>query len=336
MPVLLLLSLLLVRVMMPMLLLLGLLSLLLRSVLRLLFLLLLLLLLVRHQRRKRGSGQLGVRFRRFFGRFSGVRFALLRLRALLPILLFLVVALPLSARAEPHKLHLLEERVAIGLIAALDGMHGLVVHQPHLAVCHHQQARVVAHDHHAALELVDGLAERVDGLDISAISARSKGYKWLVGSSKSRMCGWLSEISAKVTRAFCPPERFRIAIVCAWPSRPYRPSRFRTRIDDRKRDPTVLVLHGRVERLQILHRRNVHRQLRSSLRAAPTLSTKCCEYLPIRSFWLRRTSPLSGTKSPSISFTSVDFPIPLGPTIDTRDDMWMPKSTFFSRIRSGE
>ena len=57
----------------------------------------------------------------------------------------------------------------------------------------------MAHNHHAALELVDGLAQRVDRLDIATIKQKSFSYRWLVGSSKSRMCGWLSEISAKVT-----------------------------------------------------------------------------------------------------------------------------------------
>ena len=220
-------SLLLMRVMMSMFLLLRLFSLFLRSVLLLLLLFLLLLLrLIRHQRRERGCSQLRVRFGRFCCRFRSLIFAFLRPRSGLLLLFFLllllvfIITLPLTGSLLSYKLHLLEQGIAIGLVPSFNRMHGLVVHQPHFAVGHHEQPRVVAHNHHAALELVDGLAERIDRLDISTLEREKRFYKWLVGSSKSRMCGWLSEISAKVTRAFCPPERFRIAMVCAWPSSP--------------------------------------------------------------------------------------------------------------------
>ena len=219
-------SLLLMRVMMSMFLLLRLFSLFLRSVLLLLLLLLLLLRLIRHQRRERGCSQLRVRFGRFCCRFRSLIFAFLRPRSGLLLLFFLllllvfIITLPLTGSLLSYKLHLLEQGIAIGLVPSFNRMHGLVVHQPHFAVGHHEQPRVVAHNHHAALELVDGLAERIDRLDISTLEREKRFYKWLVGSSKRRMCGWLSEISAKVTRAFCPPERFRIAMVCAWPSSP--------------------------------------------------------------------------------------------------------------------
>ena len=74
----------------------------------------------------------------------------------------------MTDRILPHKLHLLEQRVAIGLVAALDGLDGLVVHEPHLAVGHGEQSRVVRDHEHAALELVDGVSEGVDGLDVAS------------------------------------------------------------------------------------------------------------------------------------------------------------------------
>mmetsp|Transcript_11345 Transcript_11345/g.47401 ORF Transcript_11345/g.47401 Transcript_11345/m.47401 type:complete len:93 (-) Transcript_11345:1379-1657(-) len=48
--------------------------------------------------------------------------------------------------------------------------------------------------------------------------------RWLVGSSKSRMCGCESAMEANTTRAFCPPDSFVIGAVWLCDTSPNLPS----------------------------------------------------------------------------------------------------------------
>mmetsp|Transcript_30232 Transcript_30232/g.93280 ORF Transcript_30232/g.93280 Transcript_30232/m.93280 type:complete len:115 (+) Transcript_30232:405-749(+) len=47
--------------------------------------------------------------------------------------------------------------------------------------------------------------------------------RWFVGSSNKRKCGFSTEIDARATRAFWPPESAAIIVVCPWPSSPKEP-----------------------------------------------------------------------------------------------------------------
>merc|ERR1719278_1871929 len=50
--------------------------------------------------------------------------------------------------------------------------------------------------------------------------------KWLVGSSKSSMCGICHESQANTTRPFCPSDSCLIGAVWAFPVIPYLPITF--------------------------------------------------------------------------------------------------------------
>eukprot|EP01139_Manchomonas_bermudensis_P024168 Amastigsp_a842133_121.p4 type:complete len:118 gc:universal Amastigsp_a842133_121:1298-945(-) len=56
-------------------------------------------------------------------------------------------------------------------------------------------------------------------------------------------------------------------------------------------------------------------------------STKCCEKNPMRSLRARSMVPTVGSRCPAMSLSSVDLPVPLGPTSAMRDVIEIPKLT---------
>ena len=126
--------------------------------------------------------------------------------------------------------------------------------------------------------------------------------KLFVGSSRTMMCGAASASPANTTRAFCPPERSRISIVCAWPSRPNRPKRARA---FPSLSPGVSSWNCMIKSTGLL--------------SIGRTSTKCWLYLPTFKNRLRTTSPSITSRSPISRLSSVDLPTPLGPTMAMRD-----------------
>mmetsp|Transcript_116368 Transcript_116368/g.232001 ORF Transcript_116368/g.232001 Transcript_116368/m.232001 type:complete len:108 (+) Transcript_116368:2-325(+) len=60
--------------------------------------------------------------------------------------------------------------------------------------------------------------------DTASVSASTDSMsKWLVGSSKTMMCGFINMSAAKATRAFWPPDRFPILVKCDEPGSPNCP-----------------------------------------------------------------------------------------------------------------
>ena len=56
-------------------------------------------------------------------------------------------------------------------------------------------------------------------------------------------------------------------------------------------------------------------------------SVRCWWYMPSFRWLCRFTMPSKASRSPVISFSSVDFPAPLGPTMATRLSRSTPRST---------
>jgi len=145
--------------------------------------------------------------------------------------------------------------------------------------------------------------------------------------------GAFRQSSARATRAFCPPDKSFMRIVCAWPASPKVPSCLRA------------FSYGRSNN-RIRYSAGVSSAVKCSPECwsnFPSFCEKCvCDDLRFLSIyqrvfvcintirWFIRISPSLGCKSPVKSLRNVDFPTPLGPTIATRELRSTPKSTFLN------
>lgn len=140
--------------------------------------------------------------------------------------------------------------------------------------------------------------------------------------------GAFRQSSARATRAFCPPDRSFMRIVCAWPASPKVPSCLRA------------FSYGKSNN-RIRYSAGVSSAVKCSPECWSNFPSFCEKFLlhfnqlsticihTIR--WFIRISPIVGCKSPVNSLRNVDLPTPLGPTIATRELRSTPKSTFLNK-----
>mmetsp|Transcript_9587 Transcript_9587/g.31740 ORF Transcript_9587/g.31740 Transcript_9587/m.31740 type:complete len:247 (-) Transcript_9587:509-1249(-) len=139
----------------------------------------------------------------------------------------------------------------------------------------------------------------------ASIVSRSK---WLVGSSRSMMCGCLHASSANARRDFCPPDKNFTALVASSPDKPNFPRYARASSNGISGSKPFMCA--------------------TQSCSMSIVSRWCCENRASRSLVCRLHQPLVGRMSPSNSFKNVDFPAPLGPTMATRLSISSPKSKF--------
>mmetsp|Transcript_27665 Transcript_27665/g.65357 ORF Transcript_27665/g.65357 Transcript_27665/m.65357 type:complete len:221 (+) Transcript_27665:611-1273(+) len=139
--------------------------------------------------------------------------------------------------------------------------------------------------------------------------------RWLVGSSSSSRCVRLRPSSTKTTRDFWPPDS--VWMSCSWccPSRPKRPRALRT---------SWYLISGKV---CIRKDTGVSFSPLARRTSLASWSQECWLYTPTLHMRDWRTSPLTGSRSCSMSLSRVDLPVPLAPTSATRESMLSPKST---------
>mmetsp|Transcript_29434 Transcript_29434/g.59348 ORF Transcript_29434/g.59348 Transcript_29434/m.59348 type:complete len:207 (+) Transcript_29434:211-831(+) len=151
----------------------------------------------------------------------------------------------------------------------------------------------------------------LNALIASASESIDSMSKWFVGSSRKRMCGVHSAMYANTRRDFCPSDMCRIGCVCISPETPKR--------------PTLL----RQASISSFFSGNMAAMYSSGVLSMSSWSVECWWYLAIRKCECFFTSPLVGVSSPNMSFSSVDFPAPLGPMRAIRES----RSTDSSRLR---
>mmetsp|Transcript_25421 Transcript_25421/g.79208 ORF Transcript_25421/g.79208 Transcript_25421/m.79208 type:complete len:223 (+) Transcript_25421:139-807(+) len=138
--------------------------------------------------------------------------------------------------------------------------------------------------------------------------------RWLVGSSKSRMCGADQASSAKARRLFCPPLRFFTGCNARSPWRPKRPRYLRASSTVTSLVPSFLMPPGPRRRM-----------CTTESCSGSIISMWCCVKRASESLACLLTAPSVGCKEPSSSFRKVDLPAPLGPTMATRESQSTPK-----------
>mmetsp|Transcript_13543 Transcript_13543/g.33239 ORF Transcript_13543/g.33239 Transcript_13543/m.33239 type:complete len:162 (-) Transcript_13543:415-900(-) len=136
--------------------------------------------------------------------------------------------------------------------------------------------------------------------------------KWLDGSSSSRMCGLVHVILARATRFFCPPLSWYIGFSASSCGRPKDPRCPRSRSSFTSGYARCMEARG------------------VSARSMP--STWCWLNTASRTLGLRVMWPWVGCRWPLIRPSSVDLPIPLGPTMAARDSRSRPKFRFLNRV----
>mmetsp|Transcript_14113 Transcript_14113/g.50681 ORF Transcript_14113/g.50681 Transcript_14113/m.50681 type:complete len:215 (-) Transcript_14113:291-935(-) len=143
--------------------------------------------------------------------------------------------------------------------------------------------------------------------------------RWFVGSSSSSKFGFRMLIIANTILDFWPSDKHPIFVFCIFVSKPNRSSHPR-------QYSSVRLNVGEFGYVDLKKAKTVF--------SGSSCSALCWLYRPIKSAVCGFTSPSVAVSSPAMSFRSVDFPQPLGPTSAMRESQSTPMSSSWYRYSS--